>query len=210
MRTRLVVALLLLWTAFPRAASENWPEWRGPGQQGHSAATGLPTVWSETQNVRWKTAIPGQGWSSPVIWGERVWFTTAMEEGRSLRALCVSKESGNILHDIEVFRVERPPRKNSYNSYASPSPVIEEGRVYVCFGAMGSACIDTKTAQVVWRNEELRVEHYEGPGATPIASARCIATRSGFFGRSASWTLSRSSWAFRTTSTRRVAATRKT
>src|SRR5688572_29416225 len=118
-------------------AGDNWPTFRGPTQEGHSDSVGLPVKWSETENVRWKTPIPGQGWSSPVIWGDQVWMTTALDNGKSLHAVCVDKNSGKIVHDVEVFYVEKVPPKNGFNSYASPTPVVEAGRVYVCFGTMG-------------------------------------------------------------------------
>jgi len=160
--------LIFLQLAAKLQAGENWPEFRGPGQQGHSDSTGLPVKWSETENIRFKTAIPGEGWSSPVVWGRQVWMTTATGNGRSLRALCVDRDTGKILHDVEVFRVERPEQKNSFNSYASPTPVLERGRVYVSFGTNGSACLDTRSGRILWKNQELRLDHKEGAGSSPI------------------------------------------
>ena len=146
-----------------------WPEFRGPTGQGHAAADADPPLkWSPTLHVRYKTEIPGVGWSSPAVEENRIWMSTATEDGRSLRAVCVDAESGRILHDIEVFRVESPRRINAFNSYASPSPVIEGGRVYVCFGGEGSACLDAATGMAVWKNRDLRVEHMEGAGSSPV------------------------------------------
>lgn len=149
-------------------ASEDWPQFRGPAGDGHSDATGLPLTWSETENVRWKTEIPGEGWSSPVVLGRQVWMTTALEDGRSLHAVCVDRETGKVLHDVEVFHTNPPPPKNPTNSYASPTPVVEPGRVYVCFGTSGSACLDTATAKVIWKNTELKLDHKEGAGSSPM------------------------------------------
>ena len=168
MRRTLIALFLLSVFTGPIPAGENWPEFRGPTQQGHFDSTDLPVEWSESKNIQFKAEIPGQGWSSPVVWKNQVWLTTATDAGHSLRALCVDRDSGKILHDLEVFRVEKLPSKNRFNSYASPSPVVEEGRLYVCFGSMGNAAIDTATGQVLWRNNELVVEHYEGPGSTPV------------------------------------------
>jgi outer membrane protein assembly factor BamB len=148
-------------------AGENWPQFRGPDGQGHADSTGLPLRWSESQSVAWKTEIPGQGWSSPVVMDRRVWMTTATDEGRSLRAVCVDFESGRLLHDVEVFRRDKPIEKHATNSYASPTPVLETGRVYVHFGAMGTACLDAETAQVIWQNHDLVVDHQVGPGSSP-------------------------------------------
>lgn len=160
--------LLCLCHAAPLPAGENWPEFRGPTQQGHADATGLPVEWSEQQNVKWKTPIPGEGWSSPVIWGDQIWMTTATEEGHSLRAVCVNKNTGKVVHDVEVFRPQELEPKNELNSFASPTPVVEDGRVYVSFGDYGSACLDTATGKTVWTTQDLKLDHQEGPGSSPV------------------------------------------
>src|SRR5713101_2646085 len=84
------------------AASDNWPQFRGPRGEGKSDATGLPVTWSEKENVVWKTAIHDKGWSSPVVWGNQIWLTTAKADGKEMFALCVDRESGKVLHDIKV------------------------------------------------------------------------------------------------------------
>ena len=149
-------------------AGDNWPQFRGPDQQGRSDAAGVPVRWSETQGVRFKTPIPGEGWSSPVVWGKQVWMTTATEDGHSLRAVCVERDGGRITHDVEVFHLDALEPKNSFNSYASPTPVLEEGRVYVSFGNYGNACLDTTTAKPIWKSRELKLDHKEGPGSSPV------------------------------------------
>src|ERR1044072_1270915 len=98
--------LLLFLTLFLN--SSDWPQFRGPTGQGLSDEHGLPLNWSETTNVRWKVAIPGRGWSSPVVQGDRIWLTTATEAGKSLRALAIDRNSGKILLDVEVFRLKSP------------------------------------------------------------------------------------------------------
>ncbi|MFI5379342.1 MAG: PQQ-binding-like beta-propeller repeat protein [Tepidisphaerales bacterium] len=158
--------ILVLATA--AVAEENWPQFRGASQEGISDATGLPTAWSESQGVKWKTAIPGVGWSSPVIWGRQVWLTTATPDGRSRRAIGIDKSTGKIIHDVAVFKPAVPEPKNPFNSYASPTPVIEQGRVYVSFGTAGQACLDTSSGTILWKNEELKIDHMEGPGSSPI------------------------------------------
>ena len=164
------LTLTLILTTLPAAASlaADWPQFRGPTQQGHSAVTGLPVRWSETRGVKFKTPIPGEGWSSPVAWGDQVWLTTATEGGHSLRAVCLGRDDGRIVHDVEVFRAETLEPKNSFNSYASPTPVLEEGRVYVSFGTYGNACLDTKTGKPIWKSQELKLDHKEGPGSSPV------------------------------------------
>lgn len=170
-----------------------WPEWRGPGRDGHApAAHDLPVTWSETENVAWRTAIPGRGWSSPVIANGHIWMTTAIEheaspeeraratEGKkmagqlavsgrlTIRAVCVDAATGKILHDIEVLAVDDPQPIHKLNSFASPSPVLADGRLYVHCGDFGAACIDAATGKVLWRNRSLRLNHENGPGSTPV------------------------------------------
>src|SRR6516225_5627392 len=125
---------LLLVTFFLAAdapAGENWPQFRGLDGTGRSDATGLPVRWSEKENVVWKTPIHDKGWSSPVVWGNQVWLTTGRADGKELFALCIDRATGKILHDRKVFDVAEPAYCHPINSYASPTPFIEEGRVYV-------------------------------------------------------------------------------
>lgn len=149
-------------------ADDSWPQFRGPTGQGLSDAKNLPLTWSESQNVAWKTPLEGKGWSSPVVLGRQIWMTAARDGGHSLRAICVDRDSGKLLHDVEVFHIETPVHVNAKNSHASPTPVIEPGRVYVHFGTMGTACLATDDARIVWTNQELKLDHSEGPGSSPI------------------------------------------
>jgi outer membrane protein assembly factor BamB len=139
-----------------------WPQFRGPDGNGVSTATGLPLTWSETQNVRWKTPIHGRAWSSPVILGRQVWLTTATPDGKELFAVAVDKDTGKILFDLKLFDVPKPQFAHAFNTYASPTPVIEPGRVYVTFGSPGTAAIDTATGSspVIFRN--LLLMHFDG------------------------------------------------
>lgn len=162
-----LVAAIASFTALHAAIAE-WPQFRGPGGQGHAAIESLPPTWSETENVTWKTAIPGRGWSSPVIADGRIWLTTALDEGKSLRAICVSARDGRILHDVEVFAPAEPVFIHTKNSYASPTPVLGDGRVFVHFGTMGTAALDAATGWVQWKNEELNIDHETGPGVSPV------------------------------------------
>jgi outer membrane protein assembly factor BamB len=150
------------------AQDTSWPQFRGPRGDGTSVSVGLPLTWSERENVRWKTPIHGRAWSSPVIWGQQVWLTTATENGRALFVVCVDAETGRLLQDREVFEVEKPQAIHQFNSYASPTPVIEEGRVYVSYGSAGTACLDTRTGQALWARRDLACNHYRGAGSSPI------------------------------------------
>jgi outer membrane protein assembly factor BamB len=160
--------LLLLAAALAAPAADNWTEFRGAGGAGVTSVE-LPLKWSESENVRWKTAIHGKGWSSPVVWGDQVWLTTATPDGRELSAVAVDLRNGKILHDLKLFEIEKPaPLGNPTNSYASCTPCIEEGRVYVHFGSYGTACLDTATGKVLWQRQDLPCDHWRGPASSPI------------------------------------------
>lgn len=188
----LLASSLLLLTTLCHAG--NWPQWRGPSAQGHADAPSLPETWSETSHVAWKTPLPGRGHSTPVMWGDHLWLTTAFEKAAtpeetqrrlatntgdqpvvvlasvSLHALCVERSSGKILHDIALLEVAAPQWVHQLNSYASPTPILEEGRLYAHFGSFGTVALDTKSMQVLWKNQELQVMHENGPGSTIVLS----------------------------------------
>lgn len=163
------LALVSSFTAAPTLqASGDWPQFRGPDGQGHVKGHGLPLKWSESDHVKWKTAILGEGWSSPVVLDEQIWLTTAVDGGKSLRAVGLDQATGKVLHDVEVFPVENPEFKHALNSYASPTPVLEKGRVYVSFGDYGNACLSTETGKPIWKSKALKLDHENGPGSSPI------------------------------------------
>ena len=164
----IIPGLLLLLAGLLVQADDNWPQFRGPDGNGHSAARDLPLNWSETENVVWKTAIHGRGWSSPVIYNSQIWLTTATEDGRKLYALCIDRETGRIIRDLNLFDVAQPQYAHPFNSYASPTPVIEKGRVYVTFGSAGTACIDTDNFRVLWERRDIECNHFRGAGSSPI------------------------------------------
>lgn len=149
-------------------AGDNWPQFRGPNGEGKSDAKGLPLTWGEKENVVWKTPIHDKGWASPVVWGDQVWMTTAKADGTELFAVCVDRATGKVVHDLKVFTVEKPEFCIEFNSYASPTPAVEEGRAYVHFGTYGTACLDTKTGKKLWERRDLKCNHHRGPGSSPI------------------------------------------
>jgi outer membrane protein assembly factor BamB len=149
-------------------ALADWPQFRGPDGTGVSKDRGVPLTWSETKNVRWKTAIHGRAWSSPVVLGSQIWVTTATEDGRELFAVAVDRDTGRVVYDLKLFQVEKPQYVHPFNTYASPTPVIEKGRVYVTFGAPGTAALDTSTGKVVWERRDFECNHYRGAGSSPI------------------------------------------
>lgn len=193
MRTALlaVPALLLILSAAPSVAQEGfWNQFRGPHADGTTQATGLPVKFSEgSPEVVWKTPVKGRAWSSPVVWGKQVWMTNApqiqnpegatnkssffedapaLKEPIRLSAVCLDLDTGKVIHDLTVFEIFKPQYTHPTNSYASPTPWIEDGRIYVHFGAYGTACIDTKTGRKLWENRALYTNHWRGPGSSPV------------------------------------------
>lgn len=210
-----------------------WPQFRGPGGEGHVTQTGLPLEWSETKNVVWKTPLAG-GWSSPVIQGDQIWLSTCIElppvekaepakqaaaeavkpadakpakpvdplataderakiadkekkakdeeEAKKkaaakpadsaeppieLRAVCLDRASGKIVHDVLLFKIDAPAKIHKKNNHASPTPVIDGERIFYHFGAHGTACITTD-GKIVWKMQELKYNHRHGPGGSPV------------------------------------------
>tara|TARA_Y100000766_G_scaffold284263_1_gene302203 strand:+ start:725 stop:1984 length:1260 start_codon:yes stop_codon:yes gene_type:complete len=158
-------------------SAKEWTKFRGPTGDGHVTVKSIPLKWSDTENVKWKVSVPGKGWSSPVISKGKIYLTSAVAEGdnqdaadvhRELRVICYDSSDGKELWDTKVF--EQKPLKrpiHSKNSHASPTPIIEDGKVYVHFGHMGSACLDSK-GKILWKNNELKYDPLHGNGGTPI------------------------------------------
>jgi outer membrane protein assembly factor BamB len=160
------IALLLVLVASIALHAEDWPQFRGPGGQGHSTERGLPLDWSETKNVVWKVPVAGTGWSSPVVVARRVWLTTAVRDrGTSLRLLAYDARDGRELVNTEVFRLSATNVQNAKNSFASPTPIVEGDRVYVHFGADGTAALDT-AGKIVWQTK-LPYQSQHGNGGSP-------------------------------------------
>jgi len=192
MKSGIVLAVVAGSLAALNQIHADWPQWRGPGGQGHADASKLPVEWSEVKNISWRTELPGRGWSSPVIFGNQVWVTAAYETLASeekkkerlkvntgsqpltvlsevrIHALCIDKSSGKIIKNIEVLKKEDPQWVHQTNSYASPTPILENGRLYSQNGSYGSACLDINSGKVLWTNQNLWVMHENGPGGSPI------------------------------------------
>jgi outer membrane protein assembly factor BamB len=161
----------------------DWPQFRGPTGDGLAQGVHPPIHWSPTENVAWKAVVPGRGRSSPVLLGDRIWLTTAMEtnvrtftEGPSqmlqaervvLGVVCLDQRTGQQLYSAEVFSVTNPAAINSLNSYATPTPVVEKDRLFCDFGTFGTACLAADTGQVLWKRE-FQVDHAHGPGSSPV------------------------------------------
>jgi len=177
------------------ALAGEWRQFRGPDGQGRADARNLPATWSETENVIWKTAVPGRGWSSPVYADGVIWLTTAIEhsltpeemefarkkklvsnpiakemslvESVSLHAVSLDAGTGQLLSDTELFTLKDPPPIHSLNSFASPTPVLDGPFLFCHFGEMGTVCFNTETKQIVWKIK-LAAAHSVGAGSSPV------------------------------------------
>ena len=158
-------------------SAQDWTKFRGPTGDGHVTVKSIPLKWSDTENVEWKVSVPGKGWSSPVISKGKIYLTSAVAEGdnqdaadvsRELRVICYDSSNGKEIWDTKVFD-QKPLKRPIHhkNSHASPTPIIEGGKVYVHFGHMGSACLDLK-GKILWKNNELKYDPIHGNGGTPI------------------------------------------
>ncbi|MBL9179637.1 MAG: PQQ-like beta-propeller repeat protein [Verrucomicrobiaceae bacterium] len=164
---------LLLSTSLLTAA--DWPEFRGPEAQGHSKAINLPLTWSPTSHIAWKAAVAGVGWSSPVVIGDRIFLTSALPVGgvedpkadRSLHALMFDAATGKPVWDVEIFTATSP-RAHRKNSHASPTPVYADGKLYVHFGHLGTACLDAATGKSLWATQEFAYSPVHGNGGSPV------------------------------------------
>lgn len=164
MKATTVLLIPLLFTVAARA--ENWPQFRGPTGQGRSSETDVPLQWSATENVVWKTELPGESWSSPIVWGDRVFVTTATEAGQSCRVLSLDRDTGRVLWDREVFN-QVPRRKEGRNSYATPTPATDGERVYACFYDGSFAALDF-AGNIVWTSRTYPFYSQHGLGTSPI------------------------------------------
>ena len=150
---------------------DTWTDFRGPSGDGIVAdcPRNLPTKWSEKENIVWKTEIKGRAWSSPVVWKEQVWVTNSTADGKSMGAFCINSKNGDIIYEFKLFENDEvEPLGNNVNSYGSPSPTIEEGRVYIHFGSYGTVAINTKTGKIIWKRTDLPCRHLRGPGSSPV------------------------------------------
>lgn len=163
----LYIALLFCtWSCQKGSRSGEWTHFRGSNLDGISLDKSAPVSWSDAENITWKTSVEGRGWSSPVVFKNQVWVTTASLDGKEMFAVCTDFNTGKNLFNVKVFEPDTVYRKNSINSYATPTPCIEKDYVYVHFGRYGTACLSTGTGQVIWSRTDLQCEHVQGPGSS--------------------------------------------
>jgi outer membrane protein assembly factor BamB len=175
------------------AIAADWPQFRGPRGDGTAVATGLATTWGGFDDFTWQAEIPGRGWSSPVVVGDRIWLTSAestalptadrekklaaglyrdfaqqfqAHSSVTLYATEVNADTGEVLRTVELFEAKDPPPIHATNTYASPTPIADGGRLYCHFGSLGTCCLDTASGQVVWQVKHA-VDEITGPASSP-------------------------------------------
>lgn len=193
-KSGVLIALSLI-SIVSTAKADDWPEFRGPTGDGIARAENIPDKIDEDTNLVWKTVLPGRGWSSPVFDGSYIWVTAAEEifpgeeerikilesqgeEAKKFKARQVAKsielsamqvdfESGKIVKTLPLITIDNPQTIHALNSFASPTPVLKNGKLYAHFGAFGTFCIDTASGEVDWERQ-IELEHSVGPGSSPF------------------------------------------
>ncbi|MGB0597836.1 MAG: PQQ-binding-like beta-propeller repeat protein [Rubripirellula sp.] len=163
----LIFSLVMTCLTATLPAQSNWPEYRGPNGDGQAPDANLPVAIDEAV-VKWQTPIHGKGWSSPVVWGDQIWLTTATKDGTKMYAICVDRQSGKVIHDLLLLENAEPAFCHPLNSYATPTPIVEAGRVYIHFGSYLTTCLDSRSGKVLWKRLDLECDHHRGPASSPI------------------------------------------
>jgi outer membrane protein assembly factor BamB len=166
--TFLLVLTFMLSFGLVSQSQENWTHLRGSNLDGHSVCQQAPINWSETSNVLWKTEIRGVAWSSPVVYGDQIWTSSATRNGEEMFAVCTDFNSGKIVKEVMLFKPDSVQHIHPTNSYATPTPCIEDGYVYMHFGTYGTACVDTRNFGIVWTRTDLNCDHMQGAASSPI------------------------------------------
>jgi outer membrane protein assembly factor BamB len=191
---KLLISCLASWalagSGQPREAEDAWPQWRGPLSTGVAPHAQPPIEWSEAKNIRWKTALPGKGHSSPIVWGERIFLTTAIPHGPPVKprfvrpgahdnlalthehefvVLAVSRKTGKVLWQQTVHKAVPHEAGHVTASLASASPVTDGKHIFAFFGSYGLYCLDTG-GQLIWKKDlgEMHTKHGHGEGSSPV------------------------------------------
>ena len=168
-----IFSITLGGSAATLVAQDTWPEFRGTKGNGRIADGAIPVDFSES-SIRWKAPVPGRAWSSPVVWGDQVWVTTATPDGKRMSAMCFDAKTGAQVFDVLIHENEQPRKCHKANTYASPTPAIEDGRIYVHFGSYGTSCLDTSSGKILWQRTDIECDHFRGPASSPILSSRLL------------------------------------
>lgn len=166
------------------AVAEDWPEFRGSNGQGIYAAKELPLEWSNTEGIKWRTELPGSGWSSPIVVSGKIYLTAAVpveeqadaeKPDLDLTLFMINAETGELQKSVKLFTQlgAKAPGIHAKNSHASPTPIFDDGRLYVHFGHQGTACTDLQ-GQVLWSNKELGYPPVHGNGGSPVVAGELL------------------------------------
>src|SRR5262249_39207044 len=190
MRRALLTLLIAIVIALPSRADTNWPQFRGPSG-GVAEDRGIPEEWSTTKNVVWKADLPGRGWSSPIVWGRRIFLTTVVKDGdyeapkkglyfggerakpspdiHHWIVLCLDWDTGNLLWQREVHKGPPASTVHVKNTYASETPVTDGERVYAYFGNVGIFCLDMEGKEL-WSKKwsSFKTANGWGTAASPV------------------------------------------
>ena len=145
----------------------NWTHFRGSNLNGIAVTENVPVNLDSTI-MKWKTKIHDEGYSSPVVYDNQIWVTSAKSDGKELYAICIDFKTGKIIYDIKVFSPDKVEGKHSINTYASSTSCIEKGFVYVHYGSNGTACINTANGSIVWKRTDLKCRHVQGPASSAV------------------------------------------
>ena len=167
LKLTILSALVISGSEIARSQDKNWTHFRGSNLDGIAITNNIPLRW-DVSNMKWKTEIHGKGHSSPVVYDNQIWVTTATVDGKELYAVCIDYVTGKMIFDIKVFAQDDVIGKHGINTYASPTPCIEKGFVYVHYGSPGTACLRTSDGSVVWKRNDLKCNHVQGPGSSPV------------------------------------------
>ena len=161
------VGLFLAAFLLPQLSSaENWPAWRGPDGFGTTRERNLPVHWSAAENVRWKVALPERGNSTPVVWGDQIFLTQAIEKEQSRSLMCFSRRDGKLLWRKSVTYAADEDTHES-NPHCSASPVVDGERVIVCHASAGVFCYDM-AGKELWKRDLGRQSFDWGSGSSPV------------------------------------------
>ena len=164
--TLTLLLTLLLSSGLFAQNRENWTHFRGTNLDGHSQSAHAITTWNDSTNIIWKTEIRGYSWSSPVIFDDQIWTSSATQNGEEMFAVCTDFNTGKIVKEVMLFKPDSVQHIHPSNSYATPTPCIEDGFVYVHFGTYGTACIGTRNFEVVWTRTDLNCDHMQGAASS--------------------------------------------
>ena len=166
----LIIIFICCIFSFATASSqgqENWARFRGPNGQGISKETNLPVSWGVEENIAWKTSIPGEGWSSPIVWNDHIFLTTATEDGKNCHVIAVDRKTGKVLWNKIVFTQKPQQQRHDMNSYATSTPVTDGKSVFAVFSGGSFVALDFE-GNIKWINSDLDFYSPHGMGTSPI------------------------------------------